>query len=227
MSKLGLLLLLILSLLTFQNIEAQSKSCIKLGGNVSQFSKLSQEPRLGTTLGFGYEWISKNNHAITGEIYIIQRATLLENKTIGSGEGFDYYVSYYNIHCSYAAFEPYVSFKKYFLITKSIKFNTFLGTSFSIGLLDFSSTQRIRRESLEGDERYNYDFDFIFSPRKGPLGSSGFSANAGFGINWQNLSLNCRYSMAFYKTEVLNNINIGKKLNSVHLVLGFSFDESL
>ena len=65
MSKLGLLMLLILSLLTFRKLEARSEFGYKLGGNISHFSEMTTETRIGVTVGLGFEWKFVNNQAVT------------------------------------------------------------------------------------------------------------------------------------------------------------------
>lgn len=210
-------------------LSAQEGYYYKLGGNYSRFRNVDTQMKPGVTLGLGYEWKIKKNGGFAIEVSYINRKGLLKNKSIGSGTGFDLDISFRDIDCSIAFLEPQFQFQYYFPIKNNLKLKLSSGLSLSLSFLDMSEKKLLKRISLEPNERYNYKFDYIVAYDPGPYidNSSGFGLNFGFGIVWSFLSFEYRYFYTLNDIGMASNIVLKEKMDTMHLILGFSLDELL
>lgn len=229
MKKLFIITIILLILFTL-NLNAQSEFSYKIGVNYSDFRGEDTDLELAATFGLSYEWSVKKNTTFVGEAIYTNRKGILKNRTIGSGTGYDLNVSYYDIYCSTGSIDFPLLIKYYLPISHKLKIQIIAGPSLSLCILDLSTKNRTRIESLKGNERENYDFDFTINPEAGSfyiLDSSGFRINVGIGICYLFLSFEVLYSYALNETEVISNVNVNKNLNSINLLVGLSLDEIL
>lgn len=220
---------LVFTFLLFSNINAKNQ-CYFLGGrNSSSFRTTISGKIEGYTWGIGGEWRLYKNFSICLEAFYDSRGGILFDKIVG-GREFKF-VTQRDIHCSIRFIEFPLLVKYSVPLKYNANFNIFVGPSLSIGYKDKSKIKNIGslyevKDPDEWDSLY-YDYAYNIDP-SGPLpyiaNSSGFSINAGLGLKWSFLSLECRYIRDFFDVKTIKSIELHEKLHSIYVLLGIIFD---
>jgi len=214
-----LFLLLVLSILSTNDLNAQSRFIIKGGANYSTFRGEDTCLELGSTIGIGKEWGILQNVVIAGEVlYIIKKATL-KDKTVTLYGDFGHA---YDIHCNVQYIDVSLLTKCYLGLYKTFKLQLCAGPSLSIGIQDKSTKKRLYSVDQWDDRGRDFDYIAAWDPEPFPAWSSGFTINIGIGIMWSLLTLECRYSRAFYEIREIALICIHEKMDTFNFLISIA-----
>jgi hypothetical protein len=202
---------------------------IKGGASLSSFRNEESKIGEGLVLALWKEWRLAERIALAGEILLVRKMTIIENKSVLPEypvwlfPPYSDNVYYYDIECSIDHIDIPI------LLKYEVPFYKSLGLQFIGGLglsLGFHNRSRLKllyslpKPDDGGAEQWDYvtvgdDMELISI-------ASGFNINVGIGLKKSIVALECRLMLDLCETENAGRVRINKKYQTLLFLLSFS-----
>lgn len=227
-----LFFVLVLSLLSATNLNAQSGFALKVGVNYSTLRNSDADFKRGYTFGIGKDWNIIKKVTIGSEIDYTTRGGLFNDKPIMGELYFPHDVYSNDIHIVVGYIEIPVLFKYLFPLRENITIQLYTGPSFSLPILDYSDTKDSKflfyydPNDPDKDDKIK-DIEYYWMQDSGFYSKFNldYVYNWGVCLNWSKLIIELQYSRANKEIGYVDMVSqVHKKSHAVHLLLGFRIE---
>lgn len=229
---------IILLILFVLNLNAQSKYCIKIGGNYSFLKKLSySEPGMDIMYGIGKDWHIYRWIQLRTELLISHSSTMLKNRSVQPSLYIDHFpylpnearkISYFDIDIRLRYLEIPLLLKVEKSLRKNLDIGLEVGYSLKFPPKDASRAtvlRRINSTDLTEEERQNFRFDYRFTGtgENYSYHGTGLCPTVGLYANYSRFQVGLRYQVDYI--DWVSSIVIGDDipLRIFNFSIGYKF----